>query len=208
MDIAVNLRESYLRLTGYFTLSEMEVHAENEDGTYRTVTDVDIAALRFPGDTLIAETNLPSNHKMLLAEDPVLLLEDGVIDLIIGEVKQGDALFNPGLRSHPTLHSVLRRVEWLYAEGIERPIEDLIEHCVSWAPARGGGRIRARLVAFGQAPADDLHTINLSHILETMTGFMERYDHVLRPHNFSDPAPALLQLLQKVGLRLVERPEG
>ena len=61
MDIAVNLVESYLRLTGYFTLSEMEVHAENEDGTYRTVTDVDIAALRFPGDTLIAETILPSS---------------------------------------------------------------------------------------------------------------------------------------------------
>ena len=207
MDIAVNLVESYLRLTGFFTLSEMEVHAEAEDGTYRTVTDVDIAALRFPGETLIAETDLPGRHRMLVAEDPVLLLEDGVIDLIIGEVKQGDALFNPGLRSHPTLQSVLRRVEWLYHDGIAQPIEDLIEHCVSWAPARGGGRIRARLVAFGQAPENDLHTVNLAHILETMTGFMERYDHVLRPHNFSDPAPALLQLLQKVGLHLTPEPE-
>lgn len=202
MDIAVNLVESYLRLTGYLTLSELEIHARNEDGTFRTVTDVDIVALRFPGDTFIAEDDLGTQLQVLLAVDAALLLEEDVIDLIIGEVKQGDAVFNPGLRSHPTLHSVLRRVEWLYAGGIDRPMQDLIDHCVSVAPARGGGTIRARLVAFGQAPANDLHTINLSHILTTMTGFMERYDHVLRPHNFKDPAPALLQLLQKVGLRV------
>jgi hypothetical protein len=202
MDIAVNLVESYLRLTGYLTLSELEIHARNEDGTFRTVTDVDIVALRFPGDTFIAEDDLGTQHQLLLAVDDALMVEDDVIDLIIGEVKQGDAVFNPGLRSHPTLHSVLRRVEWLYADGIDQPIQDLIDHCVSVAPTRGGGAIRARLVAFGQAPENDLHTINLSHVLTTMTGFMERYDHVLRPHNFKDPAPALLQLLQKVGLRV------
>ncbi len=202
MDIAVNLVEAYLRLTGYLTLSELEIHARNEDGTYRTVTDVDIVALRFPGETLIAESDVVDDHQVLLAEDPVLLLEDDVIDLIIGEVKQGDAVFNPGLRSHPTLHSVLRRVEWLYAHGIAQPMEDLIDHCVSRAEARGGGTIRARLVAFGQAPTNDLHTVNLDHIVMAMTGFMRRYDHVLHPHNFKDPAPALLQLLQKVGVQL------
>ncbi len=202
MDIAVNLVESYLRLTGYLTLSELEIHARNEDGTFRTVTDVDIIALRFPGDTFIAEDDLTADHRMLLATDEALMLEGDVIDLIIGEVKQGDAIFNPGLRSHPTLHSVLRRVEWLYEGGIDTPIQDLIDHCVALAPARGGGTIRARLVAFGQASANDLHTINLSHIITTMTGFMARYDHVLPPYNFSDPAPALIQLLQKVGLEV------
>lgn len=205
MDIAVNLVESYLRLTGYFTLSEMEIHARNEDGTFRTVTDVDIVALRFPGDTLVAEDDRATSSKLLLAVDPALMIEDGVIDLIIGEVKQGDAIFNPGLRSHPTLHSVLRRVEWLYRHGIDQPMQDLIDHCVSVAPARGGGEIRARLVAFGQAPDNDLHTINLSHIVRTMSGFMEGYEEVLKPHNFQDPAPALLQLIQKVGLTIRDR---
>lgn len=204
MDIAVNLVEAYLRLTGYLTLSEMEIHARNEDGTFRTVTDVDVVALRFPGETVIAEDDGSSQHKLLIADDPVLMLEDDVIDLLIGEVKQGDALFNPGLRSHPTLHSVLRRVEWLYPDGIEGPIRNLIDHCVSVDGARGGGVIRARLVAFGQAPNNDLHTINLSHVLRTMTEFMARYDAVLKPANFKDPAPALLQLLQKVGLSLTD----
>ena len=53
MDIAVNLVESYLRFNGYLTLSEFEVQARNEHGDFESVTDVDIMAIRFPGDVVV-----------------------------------------------------------------------------------------------------------------------------------------------------------
>ena len=53
VDIAVNLVESYLRMSGYLTLSEFEVQRRTDIG-YEAVTDVDIMALRLPGDVYAA----------------------------------------------------------------------------------------------------------------------------------------------------------
>ena len=50
MDIAVNLVENYLRLTGYMTLSEFEVQRRDKKGRFKTITDVDVMAVRFPGE--------------------------------------------------------------------------------------------------------------------------------------------------------------
>ena len=96
MDIAVNLVESYLRLNGYLTLSEFEVTRRREDGQFETVTDVDIMAMRLPGDTYAGDPHDDEEFQMLLIDDPVLELAPEVTDVIIGEVKQGDAEFNDG----------------------------------------------------------------------------------------------------------------
>ncbi|HEX5630934.1 MAG TPA: hypothetical protein VFY15_04690, partial [Acidimicrobiia bacterium] len=55
MDIAVNLVESYLRFNGYLTLSEFEVQARNERGVFEAITDIDIMAVRFPGDVVVGD---------------------------------------------------------------------------------------------------------------------------------------------------------
>lgn len=199
MDVAVNLVESYLRLNGYLTLSELEIQGEAEDGSFETLTDVDIVALRFPGPAHAADAHEDDDCQMLLIDDPELRLEDDVVDLIIGEVKQGDAVFNPGLTRHEVLHSVLRRVEWLFAESSLEVVELLQEASIAHVPLRAGGLLRARLVAFGRSPVTDLHTMSLAHIVEMMVGFMEEFDEVLRPAQFKDPAPALLRLLTKAG---------
>ena len=113
MDVAVNLVESYLRLNGYLTLSELEIQGKTEDGSFETLTDVDIVALRFPGAMYAADAHDQDEAALLLIDDDELRLEEDVVDLIIGEVKQGEAVFNAGLRRHQVLHAVLRRVEWL-----------------------------------------------------------------------------------------------
>jgi hypothetical protein len=199
MDIAVNLVESYLRLNGYLTLSEFEVQKRTKRGSYETVTDVDIVGLRFPGDIYAADPHDEAECRLLLIHDEVLALEDDLIDVIIGEVKQGEAVFNPGLTAHEVLHSVLRRFEWVFQDPIDGVVEEIQESGISIVPTKSGGRVRCRLVAFGQSPKDDLHTISLSHIVETMTTFMTDFDHVLRPAQFKDPAPGLLRLLSKIG---------
>ena len=118
MDIAVSLVESYLRLTGYLTLSEFEIQARRPDGSFDTLTDVDVMGIRFPGEVYAGDPHDPVAAQMLLLDDPELRLEPDQIDVIIGEVKQGKAEFNPGIKRHAVLHSVLRRVEWLFAGGI------------------------------------------------------------------------------------------
>jgi hypothetical protein len=199
MDVAVNLVETYLRLNGYLTLSELEVQARNDDGTFGTLTDVDIVALRFPGDTYVAEGPADDQARLLMIADAALDLSEERIDVIVGEVKQGEAVFNPSLARRRVLQSVLRRMEWIYSDGIEGVVERLSLGGISFDAARGGGEIRTRMVAFGRSEASGPHTIALGHIIESIVHFMEHYDDVLRSAQFREPAPALLRLLVKAG---------
>ncbi len=199
MDIAVNLVENYLRLNGYLTLSEFEVQARAPNGGYLTVTDVDIMALRLPGDVFAGDPHDAEQGRLLLIDDPVLELRDDLIDVILGEVKQGEAEFNPGIRRHEVLHSMLRRVQWLYDEPIAGVIKALQTKSVAYGSARGGGTLRTRLVAFGRSPVSNLHTISHTHIVERMSGFFDELDDAFRPIQFRDPAPAMLALLHKTG---------
>ena len=139
---------------------------------------------------------------MLLLQDPALQLEPDMIDVIIGEVKQGAAEFNPGIRRHVVLHTMLRRVGWLYGEPIDDVVASLQEDLMRISPARGGGSIRTRLVAFGRAPRCDLNIISHSHVIETMLRFFEGADDAFKPVQFRDPAPAMLSLLLKTGFDL------
>jgi len=207
MDIAVNLVEAYLRLNGYLTLSEFDVQRRGPNGQYETVTDVDIVGLRFPGDLGVVDEH--DDCRLLLIEDPVLRLRPDLIDVILGEVKQGEAQFNPGITRHEVLHSVLQRLEWAYGSPIEAVVEDLRDHGISEVAAcNGKGQVRTRLVAFGRSPATDLHTISLSHILESMLDYFQDLEEVLRPAQFKDPAPALLKLLVKTGFEVKKKDAG
>ncbi|HUU61640.1 MAG TPA: hypothetical protein VMX37_04585 [Acidimicrobiia bacterium] len=208
MDIGVSLVEAYLRLSGYLTLTEFEVQAREADGSFQTITDVDVMGLRLPGDIYAGDPHGGPDCRLLLIEDPVLQLHPGMVDVLIGEVKQGEAQLNPGLRRHEVLHSLLRRVEWLYAQPMEAVVRDLMKRLVCMSPARGGGEIRTRLVAFGRSPHCDLHTISHAHIVEAMVGFLSGLGEAFRPVQFHEAAPAMLSLLIKDGFRLTRAPEA
>jgi len=202
MDIAVNLVETYLRLNGYLTLSEFEIQARSTEGTFETITDIDIMGIRFPGAVFAGDPHDDVEARLLLLADPVLQLEEDQIDVIIGEVKQGEAQFNAGIRRHEVLHSILRRVEWLFDGDLGRIVDDMAETNMCVAPARGGGEVRTRLVAFGRAPESGLHTITHTHMVETLMGFFSGHDDAFRPVQFRDPAPAMLSLLLKTGFEV------
>lgn len=203
MDIAVNLVESYLRLNGYLTLSEFEVQRRNEDGTYETVTDVDIVGFRFPGDINAAHDDC----QMLQIHDEALQLRPDMIDVILGEVKEGEARFNPSITHHEVLHSVLQRLEWAYGAPIDEVVRDLAGGGLSEVPACSGtGLVRTRLVAFGRSATNDLHTLSLTHIFETVVTHLEDLEEALRPAQYKDPATALLNLLVKTGFSVQKTP--
>jgi len=199
MDIAVNLVENYLRLTGYLTLSEFEVTRREKNGTFKTLTDIDVMAVRFPGAVYIGDPHGDDECEALVIEDPVLQLEDDCVDVIIGEVKQGPAELNPGIKDHAVLHSMLRRVEWLYDEPAANVIEGLQSRNVHIADARGGGRVRTRLVAFGRSSKNNVTTISHTHIIKTLLEVFSEHEDAFRPVQFKEPAPAFLRLLLKSG---------
>ncbi len=202
MDIAVNLIENYLRLTGYLTLSEFEVQRRGKDGHYKTVTDVDVMGIRMPGEIYLGDPH--EDCQLLLIEDPVLELEDDTIDIIIGEVKQGHADLNPGIKEHVVLHSVLRRVAWAYDEPLEAVVTGLQKNLIHNSPGRGNGRVRTRIVAFGRSETNDLNTISLTHVVNAMLRFFEEHEEAFRPVQFKEPAPAFLRLLLKTGFEITK----
>ena len=104
MDVAVDLVETYLRFNGYLTLSEWQIQILNKRGVWETLTDVDIVGLRFPGQVFLADTHDPELTDDLEVLGVPLFLEDDTVDVIIGEVKQGEAVFNPSITRHETLH--------------------------------------------------------------------------------------------------------
>jgi hypothetical protein len=199
MDIAVNLVENYLRLTGYLTLSEFEVQRRDKRGRFKTVTDIDIMGLRMPGDVYLGNPHREEDCEMLLIDDPVLELEPDTIDVIVGEVKQGQAELNPGIKDHGVLHSLLRRVEWLYGDDLDDVIRALQQQGTHRGDGKGGARVRTRLVAFGRSPFSNLNTIALSHMITTLLAFFEEHEEAYRPIQFREPAPAFLSLLLKSG---------
>jgi hypothetical protein len=198
MDIAVNLVENYLRLTGYLTLSEFEVQRRDRDGQYRSITDVDIMAVRMP-DEPAGQALQGEGAGMVLLTDDALHLEPGTVDVIIGEVKQGSAEFNPGIKDPDVLGSMLHRVAWLYDEPLGEVVPGLRAKAVHHSPGRGGGQVRTRLVAFGRSDRLDLNTISLSHIVSTLLEFFRVNEAAFRPVQFKEPAPAFLRLLLKAG---------
>lgn len=204
MDAGVALVESYLRLNGYATLAEFQIHRRLHDGTYEALTDVDVIGIRFPGKVYAADPFDSPDPRFLLIDDPELHLREDTIDLILGEVKQGEAVFNPGLKRRETLDTVLQRFGWLYEKPLPRVVAELQRRGLSVAPTRGGGRIRTRLVAFGRSPVNDLHTMSLQHIFKVMVAFMERLDRVIHTDVYSDPVAATLRLLVKLGFEVQE----
>ena len=206
MDIGVDLVEAYLRLNGYFTVSEFEVLRETTPANYQTVTDVDIIAVRFPGPIYIADSHGKGESPSLLVEDPTLQLQDDMVDVIIAEVKQGEAVFNPGLTNHHTLHTVLQRVAWLYQDGVHQVARDLEKQLVCYQNEPPDRKVRTRLVAFGRSPVNDLHTISLTHVFEKMIGQFEEYGDALRAAQFKNPAAALIRLLVKTGFDITKNP--
>lgn len=201
MDVAVDLVQAFLRFNGYLTVSEWQIQTLNKRGDWETLTDVDMLALRFPGELYLADMHGHSDLAGYLSGAP-LFLEDETVDVIIGEVKEGEAVLNPKLTRHETLHNVLHRLEWLYGEGqMEQVVNDLAERNVCYTEARGGGMIRTRLVAFGRAPEATLNVIPLAQILERLSRVLDEYEDLLRSARFSSPSAATLKLLHKTGFR-------
>ena len=200
MDAAISLVESFLRLHGYLTVSEWQVVGRNDRGQWDTVTDIDVLAVRFPHNAMLADSHDPGEKETLIVTSDVLGVAEDAVDVIVGEVKQGEAVFNPSLSRHEPIHVALSRLSWLYpADVMDAVVSDLAQRGVCHSVASDGTAVRTRLVAFGRAQRGDLNTVPIGALMKELADLLSSKADVLKSVRFSAEALATLQLMVKTG---------
>jgi hypothetical protein len=197
MDPAVALVSAYLRLNGYFLLTEFEVH-DRREGRLRTLTDVDILALRPPtatGPPHYAGSSHGTEECLVVTEvDPAFGVAERLFDIVIGEVKKGGAAVNPSLATPSVLHAALRRVGDVLGLPTDRVVDGLM--------ARGSvltATAQVRLVAFGAHGSPPRVTAMAHrHLLDNVRRHLRRRPELSRATRYSDPVLALLELVERL----------
>lgn len=202
MDPAVALVQAYLQMNGYFTVTEYAVvQAAGRSGPYRTSTDLDVLAVRFPG---AAHALVRRRHQRrdddaaVLAPDPALGAAADRVDMIVGEVKEGRAELNRGARDPHVLQAVLTRFGCCSVADAPTVASDLLQRGVSETPHGH----RTRLVAFGTHAPEPLgyrcQIILLSQVLSFTQQYLHQHWDILRHAPTKDIALGLLMTLEKV----------
>lgn len=214
MDNAVSLVQAYLRFNGYFTVSEFPVIEAKRGGDYRTATDLDILAVRFPHAELgpVGQREHPASTDRSLWLDPALVVPAAQPDMIIGEVKEGRAELNDAATDPAVLQAVLERF------GCCSPAEaaDLAGRILQTGRAVLPVGHHVRLVAFGALPGGGdrppHEVILLGHALKYLQSQIERHWDALRHTDYKDPAFGFLMTLEKArrgelshGLKPIDR---
>lgn len=198
MDNAVTLVQAYLRLNGYFTITEFPIVEANKDGGHRTATDIDVMAVRYPGaGRLVPRSGKKSEHDRLIVDvDPALGISLNDADMIIGEVKEGRAQINHGGREPAVLRSALVRFGCCQEHRVGEMVDDLISN--GRAKTDHGHNIR--LIAFGSILPDfdpGYQTVGLGHVIDFIKQFLEDNWDVFRVTEFKDPALGFLSTMIK-----------
>ncbi|MDX1661988.1 MAG: hypothetical protein R3326_09370 [Gemmatimonadota bacterium] len=194
MDPAVALVRAYLHVNGYFTVTEYPVLEALEAGGYRTMTDLDVLAFRFPG----AGRRVGGSDTGLDAfePDPELGADPGGTDMIVAEVKEGRAALNRASTEPDVLRAALVRFGCCPASEVNDAVEGL----------QRDGRVRlpgdrvVRLVAFGLPPAEEIENarvVTLGHVTRFLRDYLDEYWDALHHAESKDPAMGVLMALEK-----------
>lgn len=199
MNAGVAVVRAYLRLNGYLVLDEVPIVLPDGLGGYRTHTDVDIVAVRFPR----VRMGVPDAEGRIadpIDTDPTLDVPADAIDVIIGEVKEGRAHLNRAVRTPQTLRMGLARVGVCDERELEWTVDSLADHAAvrldDSMPVR-----QVRLVAFGSGTSrrtDTHHVVSLKDAWEFMRDLVEREHEFLLPASIPDPIVGLLHLGNKL----------
>lgn len=204
MDHAVALVETYLRLNGFFTVTEYPVIEARRSGDFRTVTDLDLLAFRFPGDGRVTRRPQGGNagHREieLFAHDPELSIPGDEAQMLIGEVKEGRAELNDAATDPDVLEAALTRFGCCLPEDVPPLVKNLLRdgqartHC---------GHV-VRLIAFGSSSAQTSHvgykTVLLGHVEAFVLDFIRKQWDAVHTAQFKDVTFGFLVMQQKARL--------
>ena len=195
MDTAVGLVQTYLRVNGYFTVSEYPI-VEYRTG-YAAATDIDVLAFRFPGVARVIPGEVAAPDHPPFVPDPHLEVPPGRADMIVAEVKEGTAEFNLSGRRSEVLAAALARFGCCEPGGARSTVAELLRTGRAAAPHDHDIRLIAFGGTVGEGGSHAYRRITLGHVLR----FLERWvgDHweVLRHSPSKDPTLAFLITLRK-----------
>lgn len=201
MDTAVALVQAYLNVNGYFTVVEYPVLEASRRGPARSVTDLDILAVRFTGaghEVIRGHGHHPlSGH--VFEPDPALGCPSDRPDMIVGEVKEGAARFNPATRDPNVVQVALARFGCCHSAQAGGLARALLERGRIDAPS--GHTLR--MVAFGSvsdtAGVGLWHTVPMHQVVAFLRAHLHQHWDVLRHAQIKDPTIGILALLEKWG---------
>lgn len=202
MNAGVDLVQAYLHLNGYFTITELPVIRQSRRG-FEEVTDLDILAVRFPWAAFTIPGGRPGPEDDLsLALDQEFIPRNGLVDVLIAEVKEGKARINDRLRSGEALLTALRRVGCAPDEQLLEAVEELQRHGTARIdPPAGGTPVQVRILAFGEGTTGErsgYSVVSLGHVARFVESYLDRYHRALLPSDLPEPALGILHLLRKV----------
>ena len=197
MDTAVALVQAYLRVNGYFTVTEYPVIASRGEGQYRTATDLDVLAFRFPNAGRLVPGKRPGRDEDHLSVDDALMTSTEHADMLIGEVKEGRAELNEAASDRAVLRAVLAGFGCCSREEAPRIAEELVREGSALLPS--GHRIRTAIFASIVSGAGASHqvVISLGHIAQFLRAYIDEHWEVLRHSESKDPAFGFLLTLAK-----------
>lgn len=201
MDPAVGLIEAYLRVNGYFTVTEYPLVEVVKYGDYRTATDLDVLAFRFPGAGRLvpfqAGRAAGETGTQTFAADPQLGGVSDQADMLIGEVKEGRAELNAAARDPVVLRAALTRFGCCSSDQVPAVVEALLQH----GRARTHCGHLVRLIAFGSLPpfsnGGKYMAVSLGHVHEFLEAYIHDHWGVLCHAQFKDPAFGFLAIVEK-----------
>lgn len=194
MDHAVALVETYLRMNGFFTVSEYPLLSRDAHG-WHSLTDLDILAVRFPKAGEYAPAGI--NH---CAEgmDAALSVSRDRVHMLIGEVKEGKAELNRAAADARVLATALARFGCCDEREADRCGEDLLRSGRAVTPCGHS----VELIAFGAVRPDHAanhRVILLSHVVAYIRNFVKEHWTTLRVAQFKDPVLGMFVLEAKAG---------
>lgn len=203
MDTAVALVQTYLRLNGYFTVAEfpiLSMAGRDLITAVRSATDIDILAVRFPGAR--HQMAHGSHHGDSVSRgdvDAALGVPADSPDMLIGEVKEGEATLNAAATDPAVIRAVLARFGCCRADDAADSAARLVREGAVYL--RNGHQVR--LAAFGsRAPNDRGSTrvalcLTFDHILAHLQSYVREHWDELRAGGTKDPTLGLLLLQEK-----------
>ena len=197
MDTSVALVQAYLHVNGYFTVAEYPVLEAYRGDHARTVTDLDILAFRFANaghDVIRGRGRRPLGDR---AVDSALGCPPDRPDMIVGEVKEGAARFNPAMRDPIVLEVALTRFGCCPPDLVAEQTRRLLSQGHVVTP--GGHSVR--MVAFGDVSKNDpptsWTTVPMRHVVRFLQSYLKEHWDVLRHAQIRDPVLGMLALIEK-----------
>lgn len=192
--------QAYLRLNGFFTVTEYPIIAQGKHGAY-SLTDVDVLGARFPN----AQHWISSRgHRGFgLENDPILDIEPHCIQMIIGEVKEGKARLNANAYRAGVIETVIRRFGCCDEEPREVALQVIGRGMAE--THLGDQQCRIRMMVFGGGPdvaASNYDCISLRHVVGYLNDFVHRHSDVFLSTQIKDESLDLMTLLVKLGVRI------